>query len=294
MGFAFLIVFGVVLLLQFIGTLLHRWDTFCHIIARTEVRTSDDTVEGKLRAVEKLQSVGRDADDEFDIPPPDYDKEDMEEPEADYPSDDDDNTSERDSAYGPDDSSYSHSGKDNASDTSSGLPYKPAYDRTRALPPINEGAHFGPRMPPRSSAYPPPGGARYQPNYPPYGGHPGVRRANYTDLPPPTGHRYARQHQRLGQVRVSGLSLHRNFQRRYNHLVKNVQDEASRGMDGQHGHGPSTAVDMAPRPRHRKPNFNDIYKTIRQRSGVIAQPPSNNRFAPMPPPHGGYYSNTRF
>ena len=74
LGFAFLLIFGLVLTLQFIGTLIHRWGTFLHIIARTEIYSNHNTVEGKLRLAEKMQAIGTvpEIDEEFDVPPPEY------------------------------------------------------------------------------------------------------------------------------------------------------------------------------------------------------------------------------
>ena len=50
-------------------SLSSRWGTFLHIIARTNILQTEDTLAGKLRLVEKLQSIGDILeDDEFDIP----------------------------------------------------------------------------------------------------------------------------------------------------------------------------------------------------------------------------------
>ena len=298
MGFAFLAVFGVVLLLQFIGTMLHRWDTFCHIIARTEIHASENTVEGKLRAADKLQSVGQDADDEFDIPPPDYD--DVVEPEVDYPSDDDikSNTSSNtadDSAYGPDNVSQKQHSRDHNRYPPNRLQHGLSSMERGSLPSIHDPSYRRSNISGRSP-YPARVQDRYRPSYPPiqdYGGNrrPPFQRQFSTDLPPPTGHRYARQHRRLGQVRVTGQSLHRNFQRRYNHIIKHMGDDPPTRMNEHHGHhgkGNTTAVNMEPRMRHRRPNFDDVYRTIRHKPSVMGLAPNDARFPPNAHPHGGY------
>ncbi len=71
MGFAFLVVFGLVLALQFIGTVIHRWHTLLHTLSRTEIRPTMNRKEAKLRLAEKLQSINEiEEDDDFGIPPP--------------------------------------------------------------------------------------------------------------------------------------------------------------------------------------------------------------------------------
>ena len=69
LGLVFLTVFASILLIQFSATIIHRWGTFLHIIARTTIYQTEDTLAGKLKLVEKLQSIGDILeDDEFNIP----------------------------------------------------------------------------------------------------------------------------------------------------------------------------------------------------------------------------------
>ena len=77
LGLAFLLVFGTTLTMQFSATLVHRWVTFMHVIARTEIWTTHNTVEGKLKLAEKMQAIGTipELDEDFDLPPPDYEEE---------------------------------------------------------------------------------------------------------------------------------------------------------------------------------------------------------------------------
>ena len=77
LGLAFLLVFGTTLAIQFSATLIHRCGTFMHVIARTEIYASHNTVEGKLKLAEKLQSIGTvpELDEAFGLPPPDYEDE---------------------------------------------------------------------------------------------------------------------------------------------------------------------------------------------------------------------------
>jgi len=248
LGFAFLVTFGVVIILQFIGMVIHRTDTFFHIISRTEIRASEDTATGKLRTAEKMQSLQTDVDDELGIPPPDYE----EEPEADYGDDDDDNEAQNDmERRSSSDSAFGRADSISSED-------RPRYERSRFVP----SPRRDPNRPlPLITDDKPNSRSRYQP-LAPDGSERNYRRGPRDDFFDPSQpqpphrritRRYTRQRQPVGQMRVGGLSLHRNFQRRFKHLVSQID-----------GGNPEEV-----RPRIRPTNFDDIYRTVRYKFGGV-------------------------
>uniref|UniRef100_A0AAU6PBV1 chitin synthase n=1 Tax=Osedax japonicus TaxID=385425 RepID=A0AAU6PBV1_9ANNE len=182
LGLIFLVMFAVILVVQFTATIAHRWVTFLHIIARTSILQTEDTLAGKLRLVEKLQSIGDIIeDDQFGIP---------------------------DKSRG------------------SGI-----YESLESV--SNRTRRNGVRRRSNSAGE--------------------SERSNSRDRPHRKKHRPRRHRKRgLGNQQVGGNTLSRNFQRRYDYLRNQVQQDE--------GYARSRSRSKA---RHRKVDMSDVYKTVR-------------------------------
>lgn len=76
LNMSFMVLFGLVLLLQFTATLIHRFLTFLHIMSRTEIAGVKSEYNQLLELADQLQSINpSNLDNEFEIPEPDYDHE---------------------------------------------------------------------------------------------------------------------------------------------------------------------------------------------------------------------------
>ena len=244
LGFSFLIIFAVILGLQLIGMVIHRWDTFCHVIARTEIRASEDTVAGKLKTAEKLLSLDITVDDELGLPPPDYD----DEPEADYDDDNEtknigsDNPSSDDSAFTREDSLSSQE-----RNRFRGRHFDGSRYRDPGVPPLRDempsSYPYPARVPHTPDAY-----ASDQPEYDKrayYG--PSDPRPDFTQR---LTRRYTRPQQPVGQIRVGGMTLSRQFQRRYKQLASQIERTKPGRLEGQ---------------RKQPTTFDDIYRTVSEK-----------------------------
>ena len=223
MGFAFLGVFGVVLFLQFVGMVIHRWHTLLHILSRTEIRHSENSKEGKLKLAEKLQSIN-----DFDFPVADYD------------DDDDDDTGE-DSRNGSNAKRFATAGRDNDSGVGefdsrkSSLSYREdrrdsEYRQAREHQPLPAGAtghHYRKHAAPYGPHYPSPR-SRYQRNYP-------------------------------GQIHVRPDTLSRNFMRRYNYLQGNIKPSPHNSKQVVHDMEMGAVIGHT----SQQASFDDIYQTLR-------------------------------
>ena len=231
MGFAFLAVFGLVLALQFIGTVIHRWHTLLHILSRTEIRPTENSKEGKLKLAEKLQSINEiEEDDDFGIPPPDYDDIHF----LYYPPGKPDNDSGLNIEFDSNRNSFSRP------------------DRWQLQ---QRGMQPGMPHTPHGSSQ---DFQRYQAD---------SRRYQKYDPGRNKKRRYSRQYP--GMIHVGANSLSRNFMRRFNFLQDyNPEDHVEAvAVDmerGRMGYGQQGAL-------KQKGGFNQVYRTVRGMSHQYAQ-----------------------
>lgn len=68
LGFIFLLIFAILLLMQLVGMVVHRYETLLHVISATDLRsTTDDMVKVRLKIQEMASQGTSDADDDDNI-----------------------------------------------------------------------------------------------------------------------------------------------------------------------------------------------------------------------------------
>ena len=128
------------------------------------------------------------------------------------------------------------------------FPYPPARRAPAAFPPVDDGTPLF--------------GSDHFPNDRRAYGDPAYARPHQR-----LTRKYTRQQQPIGQIRIGGNTLSKQFQRRYKRLVSQI-DSNSPELSGQ---------------KKRLTTFDDVYRTIRQRFDV-ASGQRHPRALPYPPP----------